>query len=54
MHHIPVVMIMCMFLADEVRRVMMETVIPTVSSGVKMLKSRTTKEDSQVVLFIHN
>jgi len=44
-------MFMCIFLADEVRRVMMETVIPTILSGVKMLKSKTTKEDSQVFLF---
>ena len=35
-------------LADEVRRVMMETVIPTITNLVKALKSKTTKEDSQV------
>ncbi|XP_065883003.1 anoctamin-10-like isoform X2 [Dysidea avara] len=36
-----------LFYTDEVRRVMIETVIPTVIGVVKMLKSKTTKEDCQ-------
>jgi len=41
---------MCNVLADEVRRVMMETIMPTLFGGVKRLKFKTTKEDCQVFL----
>ena len=36
--------------ADEIRRVMMETVIPTITSAVKRIISKADVKSSQVLL----
>jgi len=47
-------MYMFICLADEIRRVMMETIVPTIISGVKRIVTKSNVKSSQVIyIFIY-